>query len=210
MSEFGSFEQLERAFHQRAEAVRPAMEQAVTEHTATVFQYSEANLNRLIYGRPIPQRSYSWRYKVRRTRGDGTTFTTKTFHPRKGAPADVILGKEKWTQTEKGAERARERGQQHGRQAGRGRGEWTRTNNLRRAETMRVELERLTGIIQNTAPYALPRHDLGLPTGDPEAFYGSRRRSDRVAPWRKRAVAEFEPQRLEHYSRALRRALQRV
>jgi len=82
-----------------------------------------------------------------------------------------------------------------------GKKKWRRTGNLRNSERMRIY--GLIAEIRNDAAYALPRHDLGLPAGHPDAIEGSKRKSWRIAPWRKRAVREEEPNRLPRFREAV-------
>jgi len=83
-----------------------------------------------------------------------------------------------------------------------GRKKWTRTGNLRRSEKKSV-VSPVLGVVNNDANYALPRHDLGLPAGSPEAIKGSRRKSERIAPWRTRAIANTDQARREAYRDAI-------
>jgi hypothetical protein len=205
MARCRTFAELTAAFEARRNALVPAMERAVEQHTQIVYNRSIENMRELIYGTPPDTRGYSWRYRVRRTTG-GKTRTLWTFKPRK---SDEVVRKQKWQASDAEAELARKQGTQHGRESGRGRAEWVQTGNLRRSERMTVEYARLTGVIVNKAPYALPRHDLGLSSGDADAYYGSKRKSRRIAPWRKRAVQSFEPMRLAHYRDAVHEVLQK-
>lgn len=88
-----------------------------------------------------------------------------------------------------------------------GKKKWTRTGNLRRSERARVVSD-FEGVVENDANYALPRHDLGLPAGSPEAIRGSKRKSGRVAPWRRQAIAKTKDQRRQAYRNILGQALQ--
>ena len=83
---------------------------------------------------------------------------------------------------------------------------WRRTGKLRNSETQKL-LSNTEGLVQNDAGYALPRHDLGLPAGSPEAINGSKRKSTRIAPFRKRAIHETAQARLKAYHDALWRPL---
>lgn len=87
-----------------------------------------------------------------------------------------------------------------------GKKKWRRTGNLRRSEQWRV-LSDTEGLVYNDAGYALPRHDLGLPAGHPEAYHGSKRKSDRQAPFRLRAIANTAQKRLAAYRDALWKVL---
>lgn len=83
-----------------------------------------------------------------------------------------------------------------------GRKKWRRTGNLRRSERYKV-LSDTEGLVYNDAGYALPRQDLGLPPGHPEAYNGSKRKSERIAPFRLRAIARTAQKRLRAYRDAL-------
>jgi hypothetical protein len=83
---------------------------------------------------------------------------------------------------------------------------WRRTGNLRRSETRKV-LSDTEGMVENDAAYALPRHDLGLSPGNPRAIKGSKRKSERIAPWRKDAEAATRKRRFEAYRKHLFSAL---
>ena len=87
-----------------------------------------------------------------------------------------------------------------------GKKKWRRTGNLRRSEQWKL-LSNTEGLVYNDAGYALPRHDLGLSQGDPEAYHGSSRKSDRKAPFRLRAIAQTAAKRLQAYRDALWKAL---
>lgn len=207
MARFNSFNELAAAMNARAAEVRGALRQATKEQTEALWLESKQQMESLIYANPPDTTSYSWRYQVRRTsKKTGREYTTKTFKPLYN---DEVLGREKWTASERHAERARKSGTQDGRQAGRGRAKWRQTGRLKGAE--RSFLRGDVGYVTNATNYAIPRHELGLRPGDPDSYTGrgSRRRSTRIAPWRSRAIRAQEPFRMERYRKALWAALTR-
>jgi len=88
---------------------------------------------------------------------------------------------------------------------------WRRTGNLRRAERRRIA-NPFEGHIYNDADYALPRHNLGLEPSDSRVIPpppAKKRKTTRIAPWRKQAIVDTDKQRLAAYRGELFDALDR-
>lgn len=203
MATYTSWAQLQEAFLGRAHAMDAAIQVAVEGHAKAVYEKSKELMQTEIYDVPVDTYESS-RTDVRHTyaklpgelqRGQG----------RRGQLRSPGAGGNRWTASRGYAIGAKKRGMYF--QEGRGRPKWQRTGNLLASESLWIGKH--IAHITNAAGYALPRHDLGLPEGSPEAFVGSSRKSTRIAPWRRRAVNWFEPQRLAWYRRYVWDALSR-
>jgi len=197
MAVFTTAAQLAAAFEARRVQIGKALEKATADHTHAVYAASKANMNKDIYGQHADLASFNYkRSYVRDVAGhvlkDATGRKVQVYEMRGGKRVRVTL-------TAKQAARALKQGTAAA--EGKGKAKWVQTGRLRNSEKMTVA--GLEGRIMNTASYALPRHDLGLAKGDPRAFNGSTRRSTRIAPWRKDAVAQTEPDRLKRYREAV-------
>ena len=100
-----------------------------------------------------------------------------------------------------------------------GKPKWRRTSNLRKSEKKRM-LSAYEGIVQNPAKakaggggYAHARHNLGLAPGHPDVIPPPpkrKRKTDRVAPFRARAIRETATRRRQIYRRHLLQALRQA
>lgn len=167
-----------------------AMREGTKRATYVLHARSKELLNQLIYS--IPEDRYGFSYKRSKTGNVTATgqpeyeWATKDGHRVKQRTKKSIYNPHTGKKDE---ERS-------------GRKKWTRTGNLRRSEVQRV-LSDTEGLVHNDAAYALPRHDLGIHPGDPRAIKGSKRESARVAPFRKKAIADTADKRLQAYHDAL-------
>ena len=200
MANVKSWAELSDTFKKRAQDMEPAVQRAVASHAEKVFEKSQALLQSEIYDDPIDNYGYSLRdFSHKSGLLPKSARRAWTGDPAQAGNvfAHSHARENRWTASKAYAER-KQRGGSHYRE-GEGRPKWERTGLLGASETMRIG--RMVAYIENAAGYALHRHDLGLAPGNTEAFVGSTRKSRRIAPWRKRAMNWFEPQRLEHYSR---------
>lgn len=168
--------------------IRSAMRDAVREATNVTHARSKELLNELVYSKPEDRTGYS--YRTSKKSGKRTKYT----HILDDTGGDAKLKRRDLTKLAAGDKVAG------------GKKKWTRTGNLRRSETRSYPSE-FQGMIANDAEYALPRHDLGLPAGDPRAIHGSKRRSGRIAPWRVLAVMDTAEQRHAIFQTAIRKAM---
>jgi hypothetical protein len=180
-----SFAQYAQVLRNRAAELEPAMRAATQKCVDTMHAKSKQLLTELVYNKPEDRAGSSYRRTTQKVFDEtGVRFITK--------------GGKRIKQTVKtgqGDERA-------------GRKKWSRTGNLRNSEKSNM-LSATEGTVYNDSGYALPRHNLGLSLGDPEAIppYKTRRNSTRQAPWRTRAIAETAGKRREIYRQHLLKVL---
>lgn len=187
--EFRNWDDFAREMQRRANQLRPAFREGTTQATDILHAESKRLMNEEIYGKPEDTGGFS--YRRRKGYVKGKAYKAKSGKRVKPTMRGFVM--------KKSGGRAR---------SGKGRKKWTRTGNLRGSERRRIVSD-FEGIVENDANYALPRHDLGLSAGHPESIRGSKRKSDRVAPWRRRAIKNTVEQRRQAYRYALWRALTR-
>jgi hypothetical protein len=169
----------------RPEEMREAFREGTENATAILHAAAKDIMARRIYDIPEDRTGFSYR-RTKETDGNGI----------RGFQVSDKTGKrKKYTKKQADGTRA-------------GRKKWTRTGNLRRSETKKV-LSATQGLVENTANYALPRHDLGLDKGHPLAVKGSSRKSTRLAPWRTLAVKETYQTRFDAYRAAILKVFER-
>jgi hypothetical protein len=181
-----SFEQYAKVLRDRAAELEPAMRAATQKCVDTMHARSKQLLTELIYNKPEDRAGYSYKR------------TTQKVFDETGVRFRTTKGGKRIKQTLKtgtGEERA-------------GRKKWTRTGNLRNSEKASL-VSATEGMVYNDSGYALPRHNLGLSPGDPEAIqpYKTHRTSTRQAPWRSRAIADTADKRREIYRQHLLKVL---
>lgn len=183
-----SFEQYAKVLRDRTAELEPAMRAATQKCVDTMHARSKQLLTELVYNKPEDHTSFSYRRTTQKVYDKtGKRFVTEGLkHPKRIKQT---------SKTGTGEERA-------------GRKKWTRTGNLRNSEKASL-VSATEGMVYNDSGYALPRHNLGLSTGDPEAIqpYKTHRKSTRQAPWRSRAIADTAAKRRDIYRQHLLKVL---
>ena len=197
-----TWQQWAQKMAQRPGRVRAAMQAATTEVVNVTHAASKRLMTQLIYD--IPEDRTGWSYGKKGKSGKAPRKTTVRFPNPTGAGTKTgqrkVSGKsgaEHWTPKHTGEA------------ALGGKKKWTRTGNLRRSEQKQV-VSPTVGRLWNDAGYALPRHNLGLSPGDPEAAPpppSRQRNTKRIAPWRTRAVWRTAVTRRGIYRKHLLNAL---
>lgn len=172
--------------------LRRAMREGTTEATDILHAKSKELMNAEIYSIPEDRTGYSYK----RDSSTATMGYAKTGEGKRIKQRRKLSDREaSLTGAESGTKMGRKK--------------WTRTGNLRRSERRKVETD-FQGVVQNDAGYATARHNLGLSPGDPEVAPPppkKKRNSNRVAPFRVRAINQTNTARLEAYRKALFEAL---
>jgi hypothetical protein len=218
MATYTSWAQLERTLKAKVREMGPVVQAAVKDHAAILYAKSKELMEKDIYATPPDQTTSSYKkVKTVALAGAGNTKykgeTWAAWANKRGPISALRAGKIKmgWDKTgnptatlyvlhsatAKEAAANVKRGNQHFRTEGKGKAKWIQTGNLKASETWRIGKHE--AFIENAANYAMYRHDLGLAAGNALAYEGSKRKTKRIAPWRKRAIAWFEPQRADHY-----------
>jgi len=167
----------------RPEQMKESFREGTTKATAILHAASKDAMARRIYDIPEDRTGFSYR-RTKETDDNGI----------RGYQVNAKTGKRKKYTTKVSDDRRA------------GKKKWTRTGNLRRSETKKV-VSATQGLVENTANYALPRHDLGLDKGHPLAIKGSTRKTTRIAAWRTLAIRETQQARFDAYREAIMRVL---
>lgn len=186
---FGQFAAL---MQQRASDCERELREATRKATDLVHAESKAIMNRDIYSKPEDRTGYS-------RDSNGGLFTHVTVKPvgrlRKRKVESVggqLVAYADASETIAG-----------------GKKKWSRKGVLRNQERSDV-LSAYTGVVENAARHALPRHNLGYGPGDSEAIDPKplrRKKTMRQAPFRTQAIARTAQQRFELYRAAWRYVL---
>jgi len=193
MANFASFGDWARIMQQRAQSIEADMRAATQEATDTLHAASKSILNTDVYSKPED----TYMYK-KDSKGKGYVSVTDALGKKRKRNVQFVGG----IPTVDWAE---------GESVGRGGKKWRRTGNLRRSEKA-TTLSAYEGAVDNSAAYALARHNLGYGPSSPEAIDPKptkAKTTERRAPWRTRAIAITAKPRFDIYRRAMWHAITR-
>jgi hypothetical protein len=185
-----TFGQFARLMQERADTIKDEMRTATQKATDLVHAESKRIMNEGIYSKPIDVGMYK--------RGKGGAYVSVTDAAGKSHRRSVgFTGGFPSVEINEGDT------------VGAGKPKWRRTGNLRNSEKSKV-LSAYEGAVDNSAGYALARHNLGFGPSSPEAIDPKpkqKRNTTRQAPFRTKAIEATRQGRFDVYHQSLQFAL---